>query len=82
MAKWQELFNGEPGVVIGPEAERLVAALGWGMAIPLAAPTPRSVLDLCALQPAPVAGPRPLYLRAPDVRIPNPAKRAIQGAHG
>lgn len=82
IAKWQELLHGEPGVVIGPEAERLVAALGWGAAIPLAAPTPRSVLDLCAGQPEALARPRPLYLRAPDVRAPNPHKRAIQGTHG
>jgi len=58
---------GSVELLIGPQAERLALSLAKMDAIEIAAPTPAAIAAIGAA--APLAAPRPLYLRAPDARI-------------
>lgn len=55
-------------LLIGPQAERLAGALPTMEAIEIAAATTAAIAALAAV--APLVPPRPLYLRAPDARVP------------
>jgi tRNA threonylcarbamoyladenosine biosynthesis protein TsaB len=64
-----ELLNGRRGsdlVLTGPGAELLADGLPGASVLPLATPDPRAVARLAWR--APLAPPRPLYLRAPDAK--------------
>jgi tRNA threonylcarbamoyladenosine biosynthesis protein TsaB len=56
--------------LVGSAADQLSAALEGAKAVDLRAPDPLAVARLSALAPVPSGPPSPLYLRAPDARLP------------
>jgi tRNA threonylcarbamoyladenosine biosynthesis protein TsaB len=64
-ARLFEVFGSTPDVALtGPGADLLAGALPGSVVRPMPAPDPRAVARLAAA--APLAPPRPLYLRPPD----------------
>lgn len=59
-----------PGLLVGSGAELLAGGLPEARIAALAAPDPEALARLAAQAPAPAFPPRPLYLRAPDARLP------------
>ena len=69
-ARLIELYAGGPAALIGSGASLLQAALPQGAAEPDALPDPVAIAALASGARAPFAPPRPLYLRAPDAKLP------------
>ncbi len=67
-ARLIELARGRPVTLVGSGAEGLSAVTPGGRVVALAAPDPATIARLAAAAPAPLAMPRPLYLRPPDAR--------------
>ena len=65
---WLERRGGPQGLSVIGSAAPLV--LGAARAIAVAAPAPVAIARLAARAPTPSAPPRPIYLRAPDARLP------------
>jgi tRNA threonylcarbamoyladenosine biosynthesis protein TsaB len=61
-----------PLVVCGTAAPRAAETLGEAILSQIRAPDALWVARLAMTQPIPTAPPRPLYLRAPDARLPGP----------
>lgn len=57
-------------VAVGSGAPLIQPLLGEGPGRPIAAPDPLAVARLAGAAPEPSGPPRPLYLRAPDARLP------------
>ena len=68
-ARLAELWRGGPLRLIGPGAALLAEAAAGAEVIERATPDPVAVAALAARKPA-SAGARPLYLRAPDAKLP------------
>jgi tRNA threonylcarbamoyladenosine biosynthesis protein TsaB len=69
-ARLIELYAGGPAVLVGSGAPLLQAALPQAAAEPDALPDPVAIAALASGARAPRAPPRPLYLRAPDAKLP------------
>ncbi len=63
------LAGGRPFTLVGSAAV-LAERLPGARFVPLTAPDPVAVARLAAAAPTPAAPPQPLYLRAPDARLP------------
>jgi tRNA threonylcarbamoyladenosine biosynthesis protein TsaB len=57
-------------ILVGSAADQLKAGLGAAEVVAVQAPDPAAVARLAARRPDPGTPPRPLYLRAPDARLP------------
>ena len=68
-ARLAELWRGGPLRLIGPGAGLLADAAPGAEVVEQAAPDPAAICALAARKPA-SAGARPLYLRAPDAKLP------------
>jgi tRNA threonylcarbamoyladenosine biosynthesis protein TsaB len=68
-ARIAELWTGGPALLVGSGAPLIAAVLPGAQVEPQAVPDPAVVARLAAAR-APGAPVRPLYLRAPDARIP------------
>jgi tRNA threonylcarbamoyladenosine biosynthesis protein TsaB len=68
-ARLAELWKGGPLRLIGPGAALLAGIAPDAEVIERAAPDPAAICALVAKKPA-TAGARPLYLRAPDAKLP------------
>jgi len=68
-ARLAELWRGGPLRLIGPGAALLADAAPGAEIVERAAPDPATICALVANKPA-SAGARPLYLRAPDAKLP------------
>jgi len=68
-ARLAELWKGGPLRLIGPGAALLAGIAPGAEVIERAAPDPVAICALAARKPA-SAGARPLYLRAPDAKLP------------
>ena len=71
-ARLAELYAGGPAVLIGSGALLLQPALPGAAVEPDALPDPVAIAAMAAAARAPIAPPRPLYLRAPDARPMTP----------
>jgi tRNA threonylcarbamoyladenosine biosynthesis protein TsaB len=71
-ARLAELWTGGSGRLIGSAAALLAQAAPGAEIIARIAPDPVAVARLAARAAPPFAPPRPLYLRAPDARLPQP----------
>ena len=71
-ARLAELWNGGPAALIGPGATLLADVLPQARVIERTAPDPATVALLASRDQPPFPPPRPLYLRAPDVRLAAP----------
>ena len=69
-ARLIELYAGGPAALVGSGALLLQAALPQAAAEPDALPDPIAIAALAVAARAPLASPRPLYLRAPDAKLP------------
>ena len=67
-ARAAELFGGDGIAIVGSGALLLEGLAVGARIIPRAAPDPVAVTRLAAAKPA--IPPRPLYLRAPDAKLP------------
>ena len=67
-ARLRTVYRGGPAVLMGSGAYLLDGALAPLQIDPRTAPDPAVIARLAAI--APVAPPRPLYLRAPDAKLP------------
>jgi tRNA threonylcarbamoyladenosine biosynthesis protein TsaB len=70
-ARLAELYPGGPAVLIGSGAPLLAEALPGAEVLPEVRPDLTVIAALAASARAPLAPPRPLYLRAPDARPMN-----------
>lgn len=68
-ARLAELWTGGPAALVGPGAALLAGVLPQAVLIERAAPAPAVVALLASRAQPPFPPPRPLYLRAPDVRL-------------
>lgn len=68
-ARLAELHRGGPAVLVGSGAPMLSAAMPGASVLERTAPDPVAVARLAARDPSPPP-PRPLYLRAPDAKLP------------
>lgn len=64
---YEHLGIAAPRIVVGPGAH-LLEGLPGAKILAMDAPDPRVVARFAAAEAGPIAGPRPLYLRAPDAR--------------
>ena len=71
-ARLAELWPGPPGVLVGSGARELAPVLPGVGVIDLAAPSAEAVARLGLAAREPIPPPRPLYLRAPDAKLPQP----------
>ncbi len=69
-ARVAELWSGGAATLIGSGAGLLGEAAPGARVETLAAPDPAAVARLAQARRDPIAPPRPLYLRAPDARLP------------
>ena len=69
-ARLIELYAGGPAALIGSGASLLQAALPQAAMEPKSLPDPVAIAALASIARAPLAPPRPLYLRAPDAKLP------------
>jgi len=67
-ARLAELAGGRPATLVGPGAALLADALPQAQVLALDHPDPVAVAHLAAVRS--VVPPRPLYLRAPDAKLP------------
>jgi tRNA threonylcarbamoyladenosine biosynthesis protein TsaB len=68
-ARLAELHRGGPAVLVGSGAPMLAAVMPEAQVLERTAPDPVAVARLAARASSP-APPRPLYLRAPDAKLP------------
>lgn len=68
-ARLAELWRGGPARLVGPGAALLAGVLAGAELCERAAPDPVAIARLAALRQAGIP-PRPLYLRAPDAKLP------------
>lgn len=80
-ARLIELWPGGPASLVGPGAELLAGVLPGAMVSPRPAPDIRAVARLAAAVRPPFPPVRPLYLRAPDARLPG-GRLLDEGAAG
>jgi tRNA threonylcarbamoyladenosine biosynthesis protein TsaB len=71
-ARLAELWPGGPARLIGSGASFLAAILPHAEVATDAVPDPAIVARLALAASTPLSPPRPLYLRAPDARLPGP----------
>lgn len=69
-ARIAEVYAGGPATLIGSAAGLLAEVLPAATVLTPQGPDPVAVARLAARGPAPTHSPRPLYLRAPDARLP------------
>lgn len=69
-ARLTELLGAAPCVLVGSGAARIAHAARGARTDPRLAPDPVNLARLTAAAPTPIAPPRPLYLRAPDAKLP------------
>jgi tRNA threonylcarbamoyladenosine biosynthesis protein TsaB len=69
-ARLAELWPGRPGVIVGSGAAMMAPILAEVSISDRLAPDPVAVARLGASARPPFAPPRPLYLRAPDAKLP------------
>ena len=69
-ARLAELYAGGPAVLAGSGAPLLAGVLAAARTSERTAPDPVVLARLAAAAPTPAAPPRPLYLRAPDAKLP------------
>jgi tRNA threonylcarbamoyladenosine biosynthesis protein TsaB len=69
-ARLAELYHGGPATLIGSGAPLLAAALPSATVLTPDGPDPVAVARLARRGPDPLKPPRPLYLRAPDAKLP------------
>jgi tRNA threonylcarbamoyladenosine biosynthesis protein TsaB len=69
-ARLAELYHGGPATLIGSGAPLLAAALPSATVLTPDGPDPVAVARLARRGPDPLNPPRPLYLRAPDAKLP------------
>lgn len=69
-ARLVEVFSGGPATLVGSGAPLLAPALPSARVLTPEGPDPVAVARLAARGPAPARPPRPLYLRAPDAKLP------------
>ncbi len=69
-ARLAELWPGPPGLLVGSGAPLAAGVLPGVESLLLEAPDPVAVARLGRAAPTPTAPPRPLYLRAPDAKLP------------
>ncbi len=74
-ARLAELWNGGPAVLIGPGARALTGVLPNAIVDAGALPDPAIIAARAAETRAPFAPLRPIYLRAPDAKLPSPRVR-------
>lgn len=70
MARLAELYAGGPATLIGSGAPLLAPAMPSATVLTPDGPDPVAVARLAQRGPAPAHPPRPLYLRAPDAKLP------------
>jgi tRNA threonylcarbamoyladenosine biosynthesis protein TsaB len=70
MARLVELYAGGPATLVGSGAPLLAPVLPSATVLMLDGPDPVAVARLAQRGPAPAHPPRPLYLRAPDAKLP------------
>jgi len=71
-ARLAEFAGGRAVLLVGPGATSLAEVAPGARTVAHAAPDPATIARLAAQAQAPVAMPRPLYLRPPDARASNP----------
>lgn len=69
-ARLAELYHGGPATLIGSGAPLLAPALPSATVLTPDGPDPVAVARLALRGPDPLKPPRPLYLRAPDAKLP------------
>ena len=69
-ARIAEVYAGGPATLIGSGAPLLEAALPAARVLTPEGPDPVAIARLAARAKPPTHGPRPLYLRAPDAKLP------------
>ena len=69
-ARLAEVYHGGPATLIGSGAPLLTATLPGATILAPEGPDPVAVARLAMRGPAPTHAPRPLYLRAPDAKLP------------
>lgn len=69
-ARLAELYHGGPATLIGSGAPLLAPALPSACVLTPDGPDPVAVARLAQRGPDPLKPPRPLYLRAPDAKLP------------
>lgn len=69
-ARLAELYHGGPATLIGSGAPLLAPALPSASVLTPDGPDPVAVARLAQRGPDPLKPPRPLYLRAPDAKLP------------
>lgn len=69
-ARIAEIYAGGPATLIGSGAPMLAAALPSARVLTPEGPDPVAIARLASRGPAPTHSPRPLYLRAPDAKLP------------
>ena len=69
-ARIAEVYAGGPATLIGSGAPLLAGALPKATVLTPEGPDPVAVARLAMRGPAPTHAPRPLYLRAPDAKLP------------
>jgi tRNA threonylcarbamoyladenosine biosynthesis protein TsaB len=70
-ARLAELWNGGPAILVGSGAPLLAGVLPDARLAAEAAPDPLTIARLASRARPPFAPPRPLYLRAPDAKLPS-----------
>jgi len=70
MARLAELYAGGPATLIGSGAPLLAPVLPSATVLTPEGPDPVAVARLAQRGPDPSHPPRPLYLRAPDAKLP------------
>ena len=68
-ARLAELWRGGPARLVGPGAALLAGVISEAEVLERAAPDPAALAQLAGLRPAGIPV-RPLYLRAPDAKLP------------
>jgi tRNA threonylcarbamoyladenosine biosynthesis protein TsaB len=69
-ARLAELWSGGPATLVGSGAPLMAGVLAGAHIETPVAPDPKSVAEVAALAQPPFPPPRPLYLRAPDAKLP------------
>jgi tRNA threonylcarbamoyladenosine biosynthesis protein TsaB len=67
-ARLGELWQGGPVTLVGPGASALAGIFAQAVVIELAAADPAAIAQQASI--APIVPPKPLYLRAPDAKLP------------
>ena len=70
-ARLAELWAGGPAVLVGSGAPLLQSVIPTARISAITAPDPTAVARIALRQRAPYPPPRPLYLRAPDAKLPS-----------